>query len=128
MVMLVKLQEAKVKIARMMQIKIRKSRRRFTRRRFNATHLASEKANVWYHDTGCSNDMIDNKNWFVKSDESVRRSICFHHNSMATSEGMHTVVAIYSASRASSNPQNFRATAVSLYLYTRICIQIMIDE
>lgn len=53
-----------------------------------ATHLASEKTNVWYLDTDCNNHMIGNKNWFVKSDESIKISICFAHNNMVTSEGM----------------------------------------
>lgn len=32
--------------------------------------------------------MTDNKNWFVKVDESVRRSICFVDNNMVTLKGM----------------------------------------
>ncbi|XP_050875195.1 uncharacterized protein LOC127078813 [Lathyrus oleraceus] len=53
-----------------------------------ATHLALEKENVWYLDTGCRNHMTSNKNWFIKFDESIRRSICFADNNMVTSKGI----------------------------------------
>lgn len=53
-----------------------------------ATHLALEKENVWYLDTGCRNRMTSNKNWFIKFDESIRRSIYFADNNMVTSKGI----------------------------------------
>lgn len=53
-----------------------------------ATHFPSDKVNIWYLDTCCGNHMADNKNWFVKLDEFVKRSICFADNNMVTSEGM----------------------------------------
>lgn len=52
------------------------------------THLAQEKANVWYLDTSCNNQMTCNKNMFIKLDESVRRSIKFDDNSIVTSKGI----------------------------------------
>ncbi|XP_058733841.1 uncharacterized protein LOC131605512 [Vicia villosa] len=57
----------------------------------DATHLASEKVNVWYLDTSCNNDIIGNKNWVVKVDELVRRLLCFGDNNMVTLEGMSNI-------------------------------------
>ena len=36
-----------------------------------------EKTNMWYLDSGCSNHMTGNKNWFTKLDESIKRVITF---------------------------------------------------
>ena len=41
------------------------------------TQLNTEKNNMWYLDSGCSNHMTGNKNWFTKLDESVEKVIKF---------------------------------------------------
>jgi len=57
------------------------------------TQLANDNANVWYLDTGCSNNMIGNKKWFIKLDKSsVRKGIKFANNSQVTSEGMWNIL------------------------------------
>ncbi|PNX90798.1 F-box protein, partial [Trifolium pratense] len=56
------------------------------------TNSEVDKSNLWYLDTGCSNHMTGNKKWFLKLDNSVKRSIKFADNSQVTSAGMGTVL------------------------------------
>jgi hypothetical protein len=56
------------------------------------TNSDTDKSNLWYLDTGCSNHMTGNKKWFQKLDNSVRRNIKFADNSQITSAGMGTVL------------------------------------
>lgn len=48
------------------------------------TQLAQDKTNVYYIHIRCNNHMVENKNWFIKLDESTRRSIGFVDNIMVT--------------------------------------------
>ena len=41
------------------------------------SHSNTEKTNMWYLDSGCSNHMTGNKNWVTKLDESVKKVIKF---------------------------------------------------
>ncbi|GAU44851.1 hypothetical protein TSUD_112250 [Trifolium subterraneum] len=56
------------------------------------TKMSEDKANVWYLDTGCSNHMTGNKDWFINLDESITRGIRFADNSQVNYEGIGSIL------------------------------------
>lgn len=48
------------------------------------TQSKNEQTNMWYLDSGCSNHIADNKKWFTKLDESVKKVIKFADGRHAT--------------------------------------------
>jgi hypothetical protein len=56
------------------------------------TSTEADKSNLWYLDTGCSNHMTGNNKWFVKFDDSVKRSIKFAYSTQVVSACMRYVL------------------------------------
>lgn len=50
------------------------------------TQSNGEQSNMWYLDSGCSNHMSDNKSWFTKLDESIKKVIRFADGRHVTSD------------------------------------------
>lgn len=56
------------------------------------THPNDEQTNMLYWDSRCSNHVIENKNWFTKLDESIKKLIRFADGLHVTSSGKVVVV------------------------------------
>lgn len=62
--------------------------------RMTNTQSNNEQTNMWYLDSGCSNHMDDNKKWFTKLDELVKKVIIFADDRHVTSSGKGNVVVV----------------------------------
>lgn len=55
------------------------------------TQSSNKRDNIWYLDSGCSNHLIGNKNWFIKLNELVKKVIKFADGNHVTSGGKENI-------------------------------------
>ncbi|XP_050910070.1 uncharacterized protein LOC127123938 [Lathyrus oleraceus] len=63
------------------------------------TQSNNEQTNMWYLDSGCSNHMTGNKNWFIKLDESVNKVTKFADGKHVTSEEKGNIIMVRNGGR-----------------------------
>lgn len=56
------------------------------------TQSHGEQTNMWYLDLGCINHMTENKSWFIKLDELIKKMIRFADVINFTSEGKGSII------------------------------------
>jgi hypothetical protein len=56
------------------------------------TQLSEDKTNVWYLDTGCSDHMTINKDWFMNLNESCTRGIRCANSNQVNYEGIESIL------------------------------------